>query len=141
MSDYEKSLGHWVKRFYLLSAREMDSILSPYGLGRTQWYVLYHVHEAGKLPQRDLQAILDIESATLTPLVATLVQKGWLSQQPSLNDRRSKILALTPAGLKHFRSVPNPIIRGRRKALAGINAKDIENARKVLEQAVRNLEA
>ena len=141
MKSYEKSLGHWVKRFYLSSAREIESLLGSYGLGRTQWYVLYHVNEAGKLAQRDLQSILDIQSATLTPLVAALVKKGWLMQQPSLDDRRSKVLMLTEAGQNHFRTVPNPILLGRQKALAGLDAAEIENARKVLERAVRNLEA
>ena len=140
MNDYEKSLGHWVKRFYRLSVREMDSLLSPYGLGRTQWYVLYHVNEAGTLPQRALQSILEVESATLTPLVGALIKKGWLRQQPVPGDRRGKILTLTPAGSKHFRAVPNPIFTGRRKALAGIDPADIENACKTLKRAVRNLE-
>ncbi len=140
MENYEKSLGHWVKKFYLLSAREMDSLLSPYGLGRTQWYILHHVNVVGQLPQRELQSMLDIESATLTPLVAALVKKGWLVQQPSPVDRRAKALRLTEAGARHFRAVPNPILLGRRKALAGIDAVEIERARKVLERAVRNLE-
>lgn len=141
MKEYEKSLGHWVKRFYLLSAREVESALGPYGLGRTQWYILYHVDVAGTLPQRELQTILNVESATLTPIVAALVKKEWLAQQPSPDDRRSKLLSITVAGRKHFRSVPNPIVRARRKALAGLDPTDIENARRVLEQAVRNLEA
>lgn len=140
MEDYERSLGHWVKRFYLLSAREMDSALGPYGLGRTQWYILYHVDAAGELRQRELQSILGVESATLTPLVAALVNKGWLVQKPSVDDRRSKVLTLTAAGLNHFRSVPNPIVRARRKALAGLDETEIEMARTVLQRAVRNLE-
>lgn len=140
MENYEKSLGHWVKRFYLLSAREIDSVLGPYGLGRTQWYVLHHVNALGRLPQRELQSILGVESATLTPLVAALVQKGWLAQQPSPDDRRTKILTLTKAGARHFLSVPNPILLARQKAFAGIDAMEIERARRVLQQAVRNLE-
>lgn len=140
MESYEKSLGHWVKKFYLLSAREMDSLLAPYGLGRTQWYILHHVDALGQIPQRELQSILDVESATLTPLVAALVKKGWLVQQPSPTDRRTKMLKSTEAGARHFRAVPNPILRGRRKALAGIDAAEIERARSVLERAVRNLE-
>lgn len=140
MVNYEKSLGHWIKRFYLLSAREMDAALASYGLGRTQWYVMHHVNTTGRLPQRELQSILGIESATLTPLIAALVQKGWLVQVPSPDDRRTKILALTKTGENHFRSVPNPILLGRKKAMAGIDAKEIERARKVIEQAVHNLE-
>lgn len=140
MEQYEKSLGHWVKRFYLLSAREMDYLLSPYELGRTQWYILYHINEAGTLPQRELQSILNIESATLTPLVSALVKKGWLLQRPSPSDQRSKILSLTQDGANRFQAVPNPILNARKKALAGISPSAIEEARKVLEQAVRNLE-
>lgn len=140
MENYEESLGHWVKKFCLLSARKMDSLLAPYGLGRTQWYILHHVNALGRLQQRELQSILDIESATLTPMVATLVKKGWLVQQPSPVDRRTKVLKLTETGGRHFRAVPNPIHLGRRKALAGIDAGEIERARKVIEQAVRNLE-
>lgn len=140
MENYEKSLGHWVKRFYLLSAREMDTVLAPYGLGRTQWYILHHVDALGRLPQRELQSILGVESATLTPLITALVQKGWLAQQPSPDDRRTRVLSLTKAGKDRFRSVPNPILLSRKKAMAGIDAKEIEQARKVIEQAVRNLE-
>ena len=140
MEQYEKSLGHWVKRFYLLSVREMDYLLSPYGLGRTQWYILYHIDEVGTLQQRELQSILNIESATLTPLVSALVKKGWVSQRPSPNDQRSKILSLTQDGISHFQAVPNPILSARKKALAGISPSAIEEARKVLEQAVFNLE-
>lgn len=140
MSEYENSLGHWVKRFYLSSSREVDVVLRPYDLGRTQWYILFHVDEAGELPQRELQAILGIESATLTPLIAALVRKGWLEQIPSLEDRRAKNLVLTASGARHFRSVPNPIVQARKKAFSGIDAKDLENARRVIEQAVQNLE-
>ncbi|ADZ91964.1 MarR family winged helix-turn-helix transcriptional regulator [Marinomonas mediterranea] len=140
MEKYEKSLGHWIKRFYLLSAREMDCLLQPYELGRTQWYVMHHVGEAGTLPQKDLQSILNIESATLTPLVSALVTKGWLLQQPSHTDRRSKVLSLTKAGAEHFKAVPNPIVKARKKALTGIDPLEVEQARKMLERAVRNLE-
>ncbi|MCB1756881.1 MAG: MarR family transcriptional regulator [Gammaproteobacteria bacterium] len=140
MNEYEKSLGHWVKRFYLLSSREVDVALRPYDLGRTQWYILFHVDKAGELPQRALQTILEIESATLTPLVSALVRKGWLEQIPSLDDRRTKNLALTASGARHFRSVPNPIVQARKKAFAGLDARDVENARRVIEQAVHNLE-
>lgn len=140
MSDYEKSLGHWVKRFYLASTREVDAALRPYDLGRTQWYILFHVDEAGELPQKALQAILGVESATLTPLVAALVRKGWLKQVPSLEDRRTKNVALTASGKTHFRAVPNPIFQARKKAFAGLDATDLEHARRVIEQAVRNLE-
>jgi DNA-binding MarR family transcriptional regulator len=140
MADYERSLGHWVKRFYLLSAKEMESTLGPYGLGRTQWYILHHVNEARELPQRELQTLLSVESATLTPLVAALVEKGWLKQVPSKLDRRNKTLTLSAAGRTHFLSVPNPILLTRKKALSGLDVDDIEHARKVLEAAVRNLE-
>lgn len=133
-------LGYWIKRYSLLAAREMDAILKPYGLGRTQWYILFHLHESPGMPQRTLQALLQIESATLTKLLATLVDKGWVVQSQDPIDKRSKRLYITVIGKRKWASLPNPIQQVRLKALGGISIQDITAARHVIELAVHNLE-
>src|ERR1700691_5909911 len=37
------SVGAWAKRLYFAARSVMDSVLRPYGLGSTQWYVLYQL--------------------------------------------------------------------------------------------------
>jgi hypothetical protein len=36
------SVGGCAKRLYFASRAVMDTLMRPYGLGSTQWYVLYH---------------------------------------------------------------------------------------------------
>src|ERR1700691_6568285 len=47
MADKENlkhdSVGAWAKRLYFAARSVMDSVLRPYGLGSTQWYVLYQL--------------------------------------------------------------------------------------------------
>jgi hypothetical protein len=44
----------------------MDSVLRPYDLGSTQWYVLYQLANDGPTMQRDLVRMLQIERVTLS---------------------------------------------------------------------------
>jgi hypothetical protein len=37
----DESVGAWAKSYYFAVRDMMDSILRPYDLGRTQWYMLY----------------------------------------------------------------------------------------------------
>lgn len=140
MHDYTKNLGYWIKRYSVLANRTIDNTLKPYGIGRTQWYILHYIHEQGVVQQRKLQEFLQVESATLTSLVGSLVRKDFIAQIPDPNDKRSKHLALTDKGKAAWQSLPNPIEAVKAKALDGIKPKDIERARKVLEAAVHNLE-
>jgi len=61
-----ESVDAWAKRLYFAARAVMDSVLRPYGLGSTQWYVLCQLANEGPTMQRDLVRILRIERATLS---------------------------------------------------------------------------
>ncbi|HSW91410.1 MAG TPA: MarR family transcriptional regulator [Candidatus Saccharimonadales bacterium] len=138
--NYTNNLGYWVKQFARLANRAVDAELKPYGIGRTQWYILHHTYHAEQLSQRSLQSLLQVESATLTPLISGLVRKGLISQQADPRDKRGKIVVLSKEGLALWQTLPDPIEIAKARALEGIPQADIEKARVVLEQAVHNLE-
>ena len=140
MKDYSQNLGYWVKRYSILANQAMDAALKPYGIGRSQWYVLFHLPDGEKLSQRKLQDILQVESATLTNLIASLVKKGLIQQQTDPLNKRNKCIALTPAGQALKQAMPDPIEAIKTKSLHGLANEDIVAARKVLKAAVRNLE-
>ena len=94
------SVGTWAKRLYFASRAVMDTLLRPYGLGSTQWYVLYQLGTQGPTMQRDLVEMLNIERATLSGIVTTLVRKGLVSQTTDGEDQRQRMLRLTRAGRK-----------------------------------------
>lgn len=58
----------------------LHATLRPYGLGSTQWYVLWHLANSGPVVQRDLGRSLELERPTLSGIIATLVRKVLIQQ-------------------------------------------------------------
>nr|WP_105435495.1 MarR family transcriptional regulator [Neorhizobium tomejilense] len=132
-------IGAWTKRCYFAGRAVMDSALRPYDLGSVQWYVLYQLATAGPTMQRDLVRLLTIERATMTGIVATLVRKGLVEQEPDGVDQRQKLLRITATGAKLWGELPD-LSFIRSVAFDGIDEADIAVAVRVLQTATERLE-
>lgn len=132
-------VGAWAKRCYFAGRAVMDSVLRPYDLGSVQWYVLYQLATAGPTMQRDLVRLLEIERATMTGIVATLVRKGLVEQEPDRVDQRQKLLRMTAAGAKLWGELPD-LSFIRSVAFDGIDAAEMATTVKVLQSATERLE-
>jgi len=89
--------------------------------------------------QRDLVQMLNIERATLSGVVTTLVSKGLVAQAPDSKDQRQRILRITRSGSKLWEALPNPIERILKVAFNGADPGEMEIARKVLQVATKRL--
>lgn len=118
----------------------MDAILRPHDLGSTQWYVLWFLFHEGPQIQRDLQGKLNVEKATLSGVIAALVRKGLIEQSAGVNDRRQKLLTLTPAGSALWQQLPDPIEIILTTAFEGIPDADLETTVRVLSTATGRLQ-
>lgn len=133
------SVGGCAKRLYLASRAVMDTLLRPYGLGSTQWYVLYQLANVGPTMQRDLVKMLNIERATLSGVVTTLLNKRLIAQAPDADDQRQRILRITRAGSKLWQALPNPVELILEVAFKGADPAEMEITRKVLQAATKRL--
>lgn len=134
-----ESVGGWAKRCYLAARVAMENALRPYGLGATQWYVLYQLANVGPTMQRELQSILQVERATLSVVVGSLVRKQLVEQVPDRVDQRQKLLRLTSAGTKLWNDLPD-LTQIHAVAFDGIDHAEIATAVKVLRTATERLE-
>ena len=132
-------VGGWAKRLYFASRALMDAILRPYELGSTQWYVLSYLANDGPKMQRDLVRLLQIERATLSSVVSTLVRKGLVEQIPDADDQRQRMLRLTLSGKKLWKQLPDPIVLILSVAFDGLDEAELETARRVLRTATERL--
>ncbi|MCX8279297.1 MarR family transcriptional regulator [Phyllobacterium sp. 0TCS1.6C] len=132
-------IGAWAKRCYFAGRAVMDSALRPYDLGSVQWYVLQQLATAGPTMQRDLVRLLAIERATMTGIVATLVRKGLIEQEPDKVDQRQKLLRITATGTTLWGELPD-LSFIRAAAFDGIDDADIAIAVRVLQSATDRLE-
>jgi DNA-binding MarR family transcriptional regulator len=137
--DQHESVGAWAKRYYYASRTLIESILREYDLGSTQWTVLYQLANDGPTMQRDLGQLLRIERATLSGIVATLVRKGLVDQTPDSVDQRQRVLRLSPAGVKLWEEMPDPIAITRSVSFAGADEAELATALRVLQAATQRL--
>jgi DNA-binding MarR family transcriptional regulator len=133
------SVGAWAKRLYFAARSVMDSILRPYDLGSTQWYVLHQLANEGPTMQRDLVRMLQIERATLSGVVATLVRKGLVDQTADSEDQRQRMLRITRSGRKLWNELPDPIGLILTVAFDGADSAELAIARRVLQAATQRL--
>jgi DNA-binding MarR family transcriptional regulator len=117
----------------------MDSLLRPYDLGSTQWYVLHRLANIGPTMQRDLGKALQIEKATMSGVIATLVRKGLIEQVPDTDDQRQRLLRLTASGKKLWKELPDPATLILSAAFDGFNKSELDTARRVLRGATDRL--
>jgi len=137
-NSHHGSIGAWAKRCYFAARAAMEAVLRPYGLGATQWYVLYQLAHGGPTMQRDLLRMLQIERATLSAIVAALVRKGLVEQVPDRVDQRQKLLRMTAAGAKLWGELPDLSLI-HKVAFDGIDDAAIATAIRVLQTATERL--
>ncbi|WP_234019151.1 MarR family winged helix-turn-helix transcriptional regulator [Streptomyces sp. Tu6071] len=139
MHGQHESAGAWAKRYYQTSQAALESVLRPYGLGPTQWYVLYHLAHDGPTKQRDLVRALRIERATMTGVASALVRKGFVEQTPDPGDMRQKTLRLTEPGRELWTRLPDPVARILAVAFDGVSEEEQARVAAVLRGATERL--
>jgi len=117
----------------------MESVLRPYDLGNTQWYVLYLLAKDGPIKQRDLTRMLEIERATLSAVISALVRKGLIDQMSDPEDQRQRVLQFTTAGKNLWATLPDPIGLITRVAFDGVDDEDIATTNRILREATQRL--
>jgi len=130
--------GASAKRLYFASRAVMDSALRPYDIGSTQWHVLFQLASYGPTMQRDLGRTLQVERATLSGIVSTLVRKGLVEQVPDAADQRQRMLHITASGRKLWMTLPDLAVI-ESLAFEGVDAAELATVVKVLEAATERL--
>jgi len=82
-------------------ARLYDRALEPHGLRTTQYSILARLEVEGPAAVGQLAARLAMDRTTLAREAAPLVEAGLVEEAPG-EDRRSRVLALTPKGLERL---------------------------------------
>lgn len=135
------AVGAWAKRCYFAGRATMEALLRPFDLGSTQWYILHQLVEDGPTMQRELVRLLQIERATLSVIVGTMVRKGLIEQVADAADQRRKLLRVTPSGTALWRTLPDLSAVINEAAFAGISEADKDIAVRVLRVATERLNA
>jgi len=85
-------------KFFFAQRAHLPSSGAEFDLSPVQCHVLHLIEPGRPLPMSRLAATLSCDASNVTGLVDRLESRGLVRRQPSPEDRRVKVLQLTPTG-------------------------------------------
>ena len=111
---------------------EPDAILAEYGFGRAHHRVIHFVGGNPRITVSELLAILKITKQSLSRVLGQLVREEFIVQHEGEQDRRQRLLELTPKGVALERRLSDSQRRRFADAYRHAGAEAVEGYRKVL---------
>jgi DNA-binding MarR family transcriptional regulator len=87
-------------KFFFTQRADLPMLASEFELSSAQCHVLHLIEPDQRLPMGRLAEALACDASNVTGLVDRLESRGLVRRQPSAEDRRVKVLELTPAGAR-----------------------------------------
>ncbi|MCB1396156.1 MAG: winged helix-turn-helix transcriptional regulator [Rhodobacteraceae bacterium] len=75
-----------------------DRYREEFGISIPEWRVLAHLHQAGDVSIRDIEARADMEKSKVSRAASRLEAAGYITKAVNDTDRRLLALRLTPSG-------------------------------------------
>lgn len=145
-SEVKQAIGFPEPRDFIPSLiRAHNNLLNAFektcGIHMARWRLLYNLGRQGTASQNELSRSTTIGPAAVTRILADLERKGLISRNPSKEDNRQIIVALTTSGeqLVHETAVKREGFI--RLALAGFSDAEVVLLERMLGDLERNLAA
>jgi len=87
-----------VQRAARALARRFDDALRPVGLTNGQFSLMMSLNRPTPPPMKPVAELLAMDQTTLTAALKPLQRQGWVEIVVNPNDRRERLLQLTPEG-------------------------------------------
>jgi len=134
--DLEQAPGHLIRRMHQIAvaafAREVgDADITPVQFG------LLHVLAASPvLDQITLAKRVALDAATSGSVISRLEAKGWIVRTPDTQDRRRKLLQITPEGQAMLHGITGAVVRAQSQMLAPLSEHDQQQLMRLLSHLV-----
>ena len=98
--NWDSRLGFMMHDVSRLRRIVFDEFMKPYGVTRSQWWVLAYLSRHDGMIQSDLANVLDLGKAALGGLIDRLESSGFIKRGSDSTDRRVKRVFLTTKGVQ-----------------------------------------
>jgi DNA-binding MarR family transcriptional regulator len=122
-------------RFFFAQREHLPTWGAPFGLSPVQCHVLHLIEPGQPMPMSRLAETLSCDASNVTGLVDRLESRGLVRRRPSTDDRRMKVLDLTPIGSRLRTELLRRMTR-RPLPLSRLSARDQRALVRILERLV-----
>ena len=135
----ESNLGGLLGKSSRLLSNHFNADLTQLGLTVEQWTLLAVLWEKDAQKQKELQAALLKDKATINSLVGYLVKNGFVTKERDLVDKRSFVISLSEKGKEMQKHTIPVAMKNIGLAVEGISLEALETTVNVLAQIINNL--
>ena len=130
----EHQVGYWLRRAYQRHMAIFAGIMNDLDLTSMQFAALVKLHELKAVSQTELGRLTGMDRATVSGVVARLKRRELVLYKPDPLDKRSRIIALTPAGETLLAEAMQRIGRVTEQTLDPIEESERESLRAILQK-------
>jgi DNA-binding MarR family transcriptional regulator len=131
---------HDVRRVNRLAQAHADRIARRHGMTMQQWELLRRLRCcSGPADQRELCCAFGVTPPTLTALIDSAEERGWIRRIPHPDDRRRRRIELTVAGAEVIAALPHLGREVDEAMTDGFSERELDRMAALLRRAAENL--
>ncbi len=116
--------GHLIRRAQQISSALFAEECGEFDLTSVQYAALVVIRDNPDVDATRLSTLIAFDRSTIGDVLTRLEGKGWVLRPPSPNDRRVKLLRLSPDGMEVLRQVEPGVMRVQKRLLAPLTPED-----------------
>ena len=126
--------GHLIRRVYQVSTALFAEECGDVDLTPVQYAALVAIQSHPRIDATRLSQVIYFDRSTIGDVLDRMEAKGWVTRQPSLNDRRIKLLIIAPGGRDALKRIEPGVRRVQQRLLAPLSSKDADTLVRLLAQ-------
>ena len=138
MSNIERTIFDSYRDLYRPYVNAMNNRLVKYQLYTSQWGILRLIMQRESSTLAELAKESRVEKPSVTRIIQKLIELGYVEVNQG-NDKREKYVRLTQKGLDVTASIKQEISNYINELTEGIDERELETTRKVLDQVLQKI--
>jgi DNA-binding MarR family transcriptional regulator len=110
--------GHYIRRLQQIAVGVFMEETQAFGVTPVQFAALNALVATPGIDQRTLAASIGFDTSTLGGVVDRLEARGWVKRQVSPEDRRARLLQVTPEGKQLLQELSASVLSTQERILA-----------------------
>lgn len=130
--------GHLARRFQQIAVSVFvaEAEAAGYDLTPVQYAALAAVKAHKGIDQATLAGLIAYDRTTIGGVVDRLEQKGLVSRRVSAEDRRARVLEITPSGKRTLVGIEPAVAAAQKAMLRGLEASEAATLLRLLRKAI-----
>jgi DNA-binding MarR family transcriptional regulator len=139
--DIDQAPGHLIRRAQQIAVAEFVRQTASFDITPVQFALLNAMIETPGLDQITLANRVAFDAATSGSVITRLEVKGWVRRQPDPQDKRRKLLFVTPEGMEAAKGMQSLVEQVQRNILAPLTVAEQAQFIRLLAKLVAGHEA